>query len=201
MTAKPAPADHEIHELIRNRWSPRAIDADRPVPRDLLMRMLEAARWAPSCYNDQPWRYLVWDRFEDAQAWEQAASNMGDWNQQWARRAPVLIMSLADSLFLRNDKPNRHGQHDTGAASLNLFLQGSSFGLVIHEMGGFDHIAAHAKFGIPERFTAMAMIAVGWPGDPAQLPEDMREEEGAPRQRRPIAEFAFHGQFGTPLKA
>lgn len=200
MSAKPAPAEHPILDAIRNRWSPRAIDENRPVPRDLLMSMLEAARWAPSCYNDQPWRFLVWDRFEDAQAWEVAAANMGEWNQQWARRAPVLIMSIADSHFVRNEKPNRHGQYDTGAASLNLFLQGCSLGLAVHEMGGFDHVAAHEKFGIPDRYTAMAMIAVGWPGDPALLPEDMREEEAAPRVRRPIQEFAFHARFGNPIK-
>ncbi len=199
MSGRPAITDHPVHPIIAERWSARAIDPDRPVEREKVLSMLEAARWAPSCFGDQPWRYLVWDRFEDSEAWEQAAANLAEGNQAWARPSPILILAVAATTFSRNGKPNRWGQYDTGAATENLHLQGVKLGLVVHQMGGFDPDAARSLFGIPDDFEPMAMIAVGYPGQVADLPEGYQDSESAPRQRKPLAELAFRGSWDTPL--
>jgi nitroreductase len=172
-----------IHDLLARRWSPRAIDPKRRVARDHVIVLLEAARWAPSCNGDEPWRYLAWDRFENPGGWERAWDCLSPGNQYWVQNAPVLLASFADSRF-RNDKPNRWGQHDTGAASENLCLQGTALGLVVHQMGGFDKDKLAAAFDVPEQFTPMAMIAVGHPGDPGVLSEKHQAAEAAPRQRQ-----------------
>ena len=197
--ARPAPTDHPIHELFANRWSARAIDTEKPVERESLLSMLEAARWAPSCFGDQPWRYIVFDRHHDAEAWEAAADCMAEGNQKWARSAPVLLAALADSAFTRNDKPNRWGPYDTGAATLSLHVQGVALGLVVHQMGGFSGSALAEKFGIPERYQPMAMIAVGHPGELDDLHEDYQGSELGKRQRRPLSELAFEGRWGGEL--
>jgi len=190
-----------IHELIARRWSARAIDQERPVARDHVVALLEAARWAPSCFGDEPWRYLVWDRFEDEAAWQRAFECLAEGNQAWVRRTPVLIAAVADSVFRANGKPNRWAQYDTGAASENLCLQATALGLVAHQMGGFDRARLAAEFGIPDRFTPMAMIAVGHPGDPGDLPEKNRQGEEDERGRRPLAEACFNGSWGRGLSA
>ena len=200
MSRNPAPAAHSIDPVIARRWSPRGIDPDRPVERSLLLRMLEAARWAPSCFGEEPWRYLLWDRFADPEQWELAAAVMVEGNQRWARNAPVLLMAIADGDYSRNGKPNRWAQYDTGAASENLHLQGLELGLVVHQMGGFDPIAASRRFDIPERCTPMAMIAVGYPGALEQLHPDYRERESAPRLRRAMDQWAFEGTWGSAIR-
>jgi nitroreductase len=187
-----------IHDLLARRWSPRAIDPKRHVARDHVIVMLEAARWAPSCNGDEPWRYLAWDRFGNPDGWQRAWDCLAPGNQYWVQNAPVLLASFADSRF-RDDKPNRWGQHDTGAASENLCLQGTALGLVVHQMGGFDKDKLAAAFEVPEQFTPMAMIAVGHPGDPAVLSDKHRLAEAAPRQRQPFGELFFDGAWGKAL--
>ena len=197
--ARPAPVEHEIHPVIASRWSARAIDPHKPVDRGDLLKMLEAARWAPSCFGDEPWRYLIWDKTRDPDGWEQAASILAEKNQRWARNAPILIASLADSQFGHNDKPNRWAQYDTGAATVSLHLQGVELGLVVHQMGGFDKTKLAETFAIPERLTPMAMIAVGHPAPASTLDEDFRDGETGPRERKPMAEIAFEGSLGNPV--
>lgn len=199
MIEKPANTSVPIHELIARRWSPRAIDQERPVARQDLLALLEAARWAPSCFGDQPWRYLVFDRFRDRASWQKAWDYLSDGNKAWVRLAPVLLVSFADSVFRRNGKPNRWGQHDTGAASENLALQGMALGLVVHQMAGFNREGLRSGFGVPDQFTAMAMIAVGHPGDPADLPEAKRVSELGARKRVPLADVAFEGRWNAGL--
>jgi nitroreductase len=196
--AKRATTAEPINDLLATRWSPRAIDQELPVERAQITALLEAARWAPSCFGDQPWRFLVWDRFFDEAGWQAAFDCLAEGNQAWVRRAPVLMAALADSQFRRNGKPNRWGQYDTGAASENLCLQATALGLVAHQMGGFDGNRLAAAFGVPERFTPMAMIAVGHPADASTLPEDRQEDERAPRKRRPLEEIAFQGHWDAP---
>lgn len=197
--SKRARTARPIHDLLARRWSPRAIDPDRPVARDHVVALLEAARWAPSCFGDEPWRYLVWDRSRDTEAWEKAFGCLTERNQAWVRRTPLLFAAVADSLMRRNEKPNRWGQYDTGAASENLCLQATALGLVAHQMGGFDARRLATTFAIPERFTPMAMIAVGHPGDPKDLPEDRQESELAERSRQPFDETCFEGAWGRPV--
>lgn len=186
---------------IAARWSPRAFDPLRPVEPEKLTALFEAARWAPSCWGDEPWRYIVCDRGQDARAWQQAFGVLDPGNQAWCKDVPVLLVALADTLFTRNDKPNRWGAYDTGAASENLCLEAVHQGLIAHQMGGFDVQAVRAAFNVPERYQPMAMIAVGYPGRAGQLEGRRYEDEIAPRSRRPLGDAFFAGCFGQPWKA
>lgn len=156
---KPAHTDYPINELMRRRWSPRAFEEGRPVERESVLTLLEAARWAPSCFNDQPRRFLVFDG-SDAQALERARACLSPGNA-WALKAPVLMLSVARDTFEQNGKPNRWAQHDTGLATENLLLQAVELGLAAHPMAGYDADRARSEFGIPEGFTPIAMIAIG----------------------------------------
>lgn len=200
MQQKLADTSVPIHELLARRWSPRAIDPAKPVARAQLSALLEAARWAPSCFNDQPWRYLVWDRFRDAASWRRAFQCLTPGNQAWVKNAPILLLATAGSVFGHNAKPNRWGPYDSGAASENLCLQSAALGLVAHQMGGFDVEAIRSGFAIPEAYACMAMIAVGHPGPIELLNEEKQQSERAPRQRQPLGKSFFEAAWGTPVK-
>ena len=200
MLKKSAVTQVAIADLIAHRWSPRAIDPDQPVSREQILALLEAARWAPSCFGDQPWRYLLWDRFRDAAAWQQAFECLAEGNQGWVKNAPLLLLSIATPNFGHNNKSNRWAQHDTGAASENLCLQATALGLVAHQMGGFDPEQAKIRFNIPTDHVCMAMIAVGHPGPTEVLPEALRERELAARERKPLAEMVFEGAWNQSLQ-
>lgn len=200
MLEKPAITQAPLTEVIARRWSPRAIDPNRPVSREQLLALLEAARWAPSCFGDQPWRYLLWDRFTDPGDWQQAFECLAEGNRIWVKHAPILLLSVATPNFGHNGKPNRWAQHDTGAASENLVLQAVALDLVAHQMGGFDAEQAKARFGIPADHHCMAMIAVGHPGAVDNLPADLREKELAPRERKPLDEIIFSGNWRNGFK-
>jgi nitroreductase len=201
MIDKPAHTQTPIHELIARRWSGRAFDAAKPVTRTQLTALLEAARWAPSCFGDQPWRFLVWDRFHDSATWQRAFACLGEWNQNWVKNAPVLLLATADSVFMKNSKPNRWGQYDTGAASENLCLQAVALGLMAHQMGGFDAERVQREFQIPARYTPMAMIAVGHPGAPEVLNDELKALELAARERSVLGERFFDGTWARPYTA
>ena len=192
MLEKPALADHDIHELLARRWSPRAFDA-RLVDHQTLLRLFEAARWAPSSGNGQPWSFLVATK-ENAAEFEKLGSILNPGNA-WAKQAPVLALSIA-ALDRAPGKPNRHAWHDVGLATENLILQAVSMGLAVHPMAGFDPDRARQIFEIPERYEPVAAMAIGYPGDPQSLPDDLRDRELSPRQRKPQREFVFTGRFG-----
>ncbi|HEY8355202.1 MAG TPA: nitroreductase family protein [Methylophilaceae bacterium] len=196
---KPALTQVPIDATIAARWSGRAYDASRVVTREQVIALLEAARWAPSCYGDQPWRFIVWDRNTDATAWQQAFECLVPGNQAWAKDAPVLLLVAADSLFNHNGKENRWAQYDTGAAAENLCLQAASMGLMAHQMAGFDPDRARAVSGVPERYALMAMITVGYPADIATLSGEALERETSVRTRRPLGELFFNGIWGKPV--
>jgi len=199
MFDKPAHTSVPIHDTLARRWSGRAYDARRPVPRDQLLALFEAARWAPSCYGDQPWRMVVCDRFADAAAWQRALDCLVEGNQSWARYAPLIGVVAADTQFRHNDEPNRWAQYDSGAAAMSLCVQAAALGLMVHQMGGFDPARAAAAFAIPERCTPMAMFTVGWQLAQEDIPHDMRERELAPRRRHPLGELFFASTWGNGL--
>jgi len=192
---KPALTDTPIHDLIAARWSGRAYDPAQAVSREQTLSLLEAARWAPSCFGDQPWRFVVWNKATDAAGWQAAFDTLSPGNQGWVKDAPLLVLACADSLFNHNGQPNRWAQYDTGAAVENLCLQAEALGLMAHQMGGFDAERVRALAGVPERYTLMAMVSVGAPGDPARLGAEAVEREHAPRKRRPLAELCFGGRW------
>lgn len=189
-----------INDMIAERWSPRAFDETKPVEPEKLLSVLEAARWAPSCFGDEPWRYVVCDRFEDEAAWQSLLACLAEKNQLWAKHAPVLMVSCADSAFRQNEKPNRWGEHDTGAASISLCLQATALGLASHQMGGFDIDAVREAFAVPDQFTPMAVIAVGYAGNIADLHEDFRPMEEGERKRQPLGENFFVGKWGRGVQ-
>jgi nitroreductase len=191
---KPALTHHPILELIGRRWSPRAFDP-RPVPVPVLESLFEAARWAASSNNEQPWRYIVGVKGEDAAQFDRLASTLVPANA-WAKDAPVLILSVAKTRFSRNNNPNRTALHDVGMATENLVLQALSEGIHVHQMAGFDVEKAREVFGIPEGFEPVAMIALGYPGDPGKLDEKLKARELAERTRKPIGEFVIRGKWG-----
>ena len=191
---KPAPNDFPVHELIRERWSPRAF-ADKPVPQGVLRSIFEAARWAPSSNNEQPWAYLV-ATCDDNENFEKMLSVLVEFNANWAKGAPVLAIAVAELAFAKNNAPNRNAQYDTGAASALLSVEATAQELAVHQMAGFDPAKARQVFGIPAGWEAIAALAIGYPGDPASLPQPLKDRELAPRTRKPIAEFVMAGQWG-----
>jgi len=190
--------DPLIHELLARRWSPRAIDQERSVSKLVVQTLLEAARVAPSCFNEQPWRFLVFDG-EDAEALARARECLVEGNA-WARSAPLLLLSVAADKWEKDGSANRHAQNDVGLASENLALQAAALGFAAHFMAGFDADRARELFEIPEGFTPMAMIAIGYTAQPDTLPPKLRAREHAPRRRKPIDEIAFNGRWGERLK-
>lgn len=190
---KPAATEAPIEELIAGRWSPRAFDSGRRVEPEKLASLLEAARWAPSCFNEQPWRYLVFDG-SDPEARQKAEECLVEGNA-WAKRAAVLLIGVVRGTFTHNGKPNRHATHDLGAASLALALQAAALGLVVHQMGGFKPDDARSFFAIPEGFEPLTMIAVGYAGDVDLLTLSQKAGETGPRARKPQAEFVFFGRW------
>jgi nitroreductase len=197
MLEKPALTGTPIHDILARRWSTRAFDAARQVSREQLAALLEAARWAPSCNNVQPWRFLVWYKSADPAAWAKAFDCLSPGNKGWAGNAPVLMLSCAADNF-PDGRPNRHAGHDAGMALLSVMLQAVAMGLAGHAMAGFNAEQARAGFAIPEGFTPMTMLAVGYQTGSDILAGSAKEKELAPRVRRPLGESFYAGHWGTP---
>jgi nitroreductase len=191
---KPAPNAYPIHDLLKRRWSPLAFSG-RMVEPEKLQSLFEAARWAPSCYNEQPWNFVVCTK-ENPADHERFVSCLADGNVSWARTAPVLALSVARLAFTHNGKPNRHALHDVGLAVESLIIQAMALDLFVHQMAGFDGAKARTLFGIPDDYEPVAAIALGYPGDPGLLPPPLRERQLAPRQRKPLEQFVFGGTWG-----
>jgi nitroreductase len=196
MPEKKASTDYPIHELLAERWSPYAFD-DRPVPEADLRSLFEAARWAPSSYNEQPWRYIVATK-HDPEQFQRLLSCLVEGNQVWAKGAPVLILGVVSLRFARNAKDNRAAVHDLGLAAGNLLLEATARGLFVHQMIGIVPEKARDVYKIPEGSEAWTALAIGYLGDPKRLPDRLRERDLAPRQRKPLSEFVFAGEWGAP---
>ena len=196
MSEKRASIDYPISELIAERWSPYAFD-NRLVPDADLRSLFEAARWAPSSYNEQPWSYIVATR-DNSEQFQRLLSCLVDANQVWAKAAPVLALGVVSLKFARNAKDNRAAVHDLGLASGNLVLEATARGLFVHQMIGILPDRAREIYEIPEGYEAWTGLAIGYRGDPTNLPESLRERERTPRQRKPLHEFVFNGKWRNP---
>jgi nitroreductase len=191
---KPAETSAPVHDLIRHRWSPRAFDS-QPVEPEKLRSLFEAARWAASSYNAQPWYFIVATK-DDPEDYKKILDCFVEFNQGWAKSAPVVGLSVARMKFEHNGTPNNHAFHDVGQAAANLALQATALGLQVHQMAGILPDKAREIFGIPDGYGAVAGFAIGYPGDPASLPDKLREQERAPRSRKPLDSFVFTGKWG-----
>lgn len=193
---KVASSEHPIHELIAKRWSPYAFDS-RPVPKEDLLSLFEAARWAASSYNEQPWHYIVATK-EEPEEFAQLLSCLVEGNQVWAKAAPVLAISVTSLHFTLNGKPNKAAIHDLGLAACSLTFEAMGRGLMVHQMIGILPERARELYGIPEGYEAVTGLAIGYVGDPQQLPEKLRPRDLTPRTRKPLKEFVFSRKWGNP---
>lgn len=189
-------ADYPINAVILNRWSPRAM-SNEEITMDELKSLFEAARWAPSSYNNQPWRFIY--ALKDTPEWSTLLNLLIEFNQSWCKNAGALVVIISKNNFDYNAKPSRTHSFDTGSAWENLCLQGCEMNLVIHGMEGFDYNKAKTELNIPDDYTIEAMCAIGHPGKKEDLPTDLQARE-EPSSRKPISEFVFHGQFGIKIK-
>ncbi len=187
----------EVHDIFRARWSPRAF-ADRPVSDRDLKTVLEAARWAASSNNEQPWRFLV-ARKSDGDRFEKILSTLVPFNQSWAKSAPVLIITAVKRTFTQSGAENPHAKHDAGAALAHIALQATALGLHAHAMAGFDPAKARTELGIPDDYQPVAAVAVGYWGSPDDLPEPYRSRELGARERKPLKDLVFNGRWNEPL--
>jgi nitroreductase len=190
-----AQTDHPVHDLIAERWSPYSF-AGRPVPHDALQSLFEAARWAASSYNEQPWSYVVATK-DDADGFAKLVSCLVAGNQEWAKAAPVLAIGCASLKFSRNGNPNSAALHDLGQSSAHLALEATARGLAVHQMAGIVPERVRELFQVPDGVQPLTGLAIGYAGDPGLLPEKIRDRDAGRRPRKPLAEFVFSGKWGT----
>lgn len=193
---KKADNQYPIHEHLAHRWSPRAF-ADKPVTAETLGSLFEAARWAASCFNEQPWRFMV-ARREQHDEYEKLLSCLVEGNQGWAIQAPVLGLGIARKTFTLNGKPNHFAHHDLGLATAGLMAQATAEGLYVHAMGGILPQRAAELYRVPDDFDVLTGFAIGYLGDPDSLDESMRASELEPRTRKPLTETVFSSTWASP---
>ncbi len=192
----PALTSVPIHPALARRWSPYRFHESREVPAEDLRGILEAARWAPSSFNEQPWRFIVVRRADSRRKELDEALMEGN---AYAKRASVLVVTVAKDTYTQNGKPNKMAFHDTGLATANLLAEATSRGLISHPMGGFHRDLVREAFSIPDDFSPVVMVALGY-HDPEMEDEKLQAREGRERERRPLGESVFGGGFGTPLE-
>jgi nitroreductase len=190
-----AVTDFPVHELIASRWSPYSF-ANRSVSDEDLRSIFEAARWASSSYNEQPWSYLVAKK-EEADEFGRLLSCLVEGNQKWAKSASVLALGISRLNSARDNEPNRAAIHDLGLASGNLVLEATARGLAVHQMIGILPNKVRELYSVPEGYEPMTAIAIGYAGDPINLPEELRARDAARRPRKPLKEFVFGGKWGV----
>ncbi len=194
---KPTNNNYPILETLRQRWSPRAY-SERPVEVEKLQSILEAARWAPSARNEQPWRFIV--GVKGLGTWEKIFESLGEWNQEWTQRVPVLVLNIGKKFYDFQHLPNDTYQYDTGQAVAMMVTEAVNQGLIGHQMSGFSPEKAAELFNIPEDYQPISVAAFGYSGDPELLLEDMKASELEERKRRPLNETVFYLQFGSSWK-
>ncbi len=190
---KPVPAEVPIHELLRQRWSPRAFSKDA-LTVDELTQLFQAARWSPSAFNEQPWSFMVASRSQP-KVFDQLLHCLNPGNQAWAKEAALLAIGIARRDLSSKPQANRHAHYDLGQAVAHLTFQATSLGIAVHQMAGFDVDKARSEYAIPEGHDPVVAIAIGRPGDSSALPEPARQKDAAPRARKLLSEFVFSGAW------
>ena len=193
-TANVLALETPVLPVLAQRRSPRAYSA-QSVPAEALRQVFAAASSAASCFGEQPWRYLVGSHEAQPEAFDKILGSMGEFNQVWAKAAPVLAVSIAKLTFSHDGNPNAWARHDVGQATATLAIQAAELGLQIHQMAGFSADKIRQSFGIPAGYEPVAVFTLGYPGDPAALPDGLRDKETAARTRKPLAEFMFEGAW------
>jgi nitroreductase len=193
--SKRAKTDHPISAVLAERWSPYVFSS-RPVAREDLLSVFEAARWAPSSYNEQPWSYIVATR-EEPDAFARLLSCLIDSNQEWAKVVPVLALGVVTTVFKRNGKPNPAAEHDLGLAAGGIVAEATTRGLYVHQMIGILPDRARELYAIPEGSRALTGIAIGYAGEPSSADAKLRDRDLTERTRKPLSAFVFAGRFGA----
>lgn len=193
---KVATTEYPVIDIIKNRWSPRAFSST-PIEQEKIMSLLEAARWTPSCFNEQPWNFIVFKKNQEE--FRKIIEIISPRNQLWAKNAPLILLSVAKINFERNGKVNGYALHDVGAAVNNLTLQATSMGLFVHQMAGFDSEKAQILFNIHKGFEPVAAIAIGYYGNQDNLPQEFIKAENSGRNRKNINDFSYMGEWNKDL--
>ncbi len=180
---------YPIHENIKRRWSPRAF-ANKAIEDETIFSLLEAARWAPSSFNEQPWRFIY--ATKGSQDYDKILSSINEFNRSWASKAPVLIVGLAKHTFSQNEKVNRHAWYDLGAAIAHLTFEATSRDIYLHQMAGFSPEAISSSFNVDEDLNPVVALALGYLGEADQLPEKLAERELMPQQRKSLKELIIN---------
>ena len=196
MHIKKAATDFPIQHALADRWSPYGFE-DRPVAEAEISSLFEAARWAASSYNEQPWHYIVATK-EAPEEFDRLLSCLVEANQAWAKAAPVLVLGVVAMRFAKNKQDNRAAVHDLGLASGNLVMEATTRGLSVHQMIGILPDKAREVYKIPEHYEAWTAMAIGYNADPSTLPDRLKERDLAPRQRKPLSDFVFAGHWKMP---
>jgi nitroreductase len=183
-----------IIEVIRNRRSRRAYDPTRPVEKEKIVSLFEAARWAPSSVNEQPWIYVYATR-DQPELWDKIFDSLNESNKVWVKDVPLLIASFVRKNFTRNERPNGAARYDLGAANAFLSLQATHLGLNVHQIGGYDIEKLTVNLNVPDVYEPVTVLAIGYPGEPENLPEHLKVRELAPRERFLQREFVLNKVF------
>lgn len=194
MIKKIADTEVTINSLIAKRWSPRAFNSNFFLSNNDIKSLFEASRWAPSCYGDQPWRFIYFHK-SDATEWSRALNCLSIGNQNWAMDASLLIVVCSNQLFNHNGQPNKWGQYDTGAAAENICLQATSLGLAAHQMGGFDEFKIRTLSNIPDQYDVMSFIAIGKILDESKYNVEQDKKEKSPRKRNALKDIYFMNKW------
>jgi len=191
---KHAAPDYPIHDLLADRWSPYAFEP-KPISEEDLRSCLEAARWAPSSYNEQPWSFLL-ARRQDEEEFHKMLGCLVEGNQKWARNTSALILTVLRRNFTRDDRPNKAAEHDIGLAAANLSAQATALGLHVHQMIGIQPDHAREVYGIPEGHQAFTAIAIGYAAEGDGADEALLQRDRKPRSRKPLEEWVFSDSWG-----
>jgi nitroreductase len=196
---KKAKTQYPINDLIEKRWSIRAFDPDKQVTKEQILSLCEAARWAPSCANEQSWYFIILDKFTNIDSWQKGLNCLTERNQLWVKNAPVVIIALSAEKFRANSLINNWTKFDTGAACMNIYLQAISMGLAAHPMAGFDAEKIRINLNIPENISPTAVIAIGYQTDYEILNETFHKQEKSERTRLPLNNNFFDGEWEKPI--